>query len=67
MITRELDRARGGFGETWEEWLHPAVDRTAVDDETTRGEPLHDIGVAQSIAHVPAYSQGNNIIGEGMI
>ncbi len=55
------------FAEKWEEALNPAVDRTAVKDETSLGEPLHDISVAQSIAHVPADSQGDDIIGEGMM
>ena len=56
-----------GIAEKWKESLDPAVDRTAINDATTLGEPLHDVGVAQSIAHVPAYSQGDDIIGEGMI
>ncbi len=50
--------------EQGQEALHPTVNGAAIDGEATLGEPLDHIGVAQAVANVPAYSEGDDIIGE---
>ncbi len=41
--------------EQGQEALDPAVNGAAVNDEAALREPLHDIGVAQAVAHLPAH------------
>ena len=55
------------FPEEREEALDPAVDGAPLNRETPLGKPFDNVGVAQAIAHVPAHSQGDDIIGEGMM
>jgi hypothetical protein len=50
-----------------QEVLNSAIDRTAVNHEAALGEPFDDVGVAQTVANVPAHSQGDDIIREGMM
>ena len=50
-----------------QEALDPAIDGAAVNDETTLSKPLDDIGVTQAIPDVPAHSQGDHVVREGMV
>jgi hypothetical protein len=45
----------------------PAIDGTAVNHEASFGEPFDNVGVAQTVPNVPAYSESNAIIGETMM
>src|SRR6185503_1489802 len=51
--------------EQWQEALDPAVDRALVHQDAALGQPLADLRVAQSVADVPMYSQGDDVVGEG--
>jgi hypothetical protein len=57
----------GSFAEQREEALDPAIDGAAVHDEASLGKPLDDVGVAQSVANLPAHSQSDGIIGEALM
>ncbi len=50
--------------EQWEKVLDPALDRAALHHEAALGEPLHDIGLPQAIAHIPAHGERDQIIGK---
>ncbi len=57
----------GSSTEQREEALDPAIHGAAVHDEAALREPLDNVGIAQAVADVPAHSQGNDLIGEGMV
>ena len=56
-----------GILEQREKALDPTVNRAAINDEATFGEPLDDIGVAQAVLDIPANSQRDGIVGDMMI
>ncbi len=55
------------FAEQREKPLDPTIDGAPIKHETSLGEPLDNIGLAQPIAHVPAYSKGDDIIREAVV
>ena len=57
----------GSVAKQREEALDPSIDGAAVDGQTTLGEPLNDISVAQAVANVPADREGDDIIRETMM
>ncbi len=57
----------GSVSEERQKPLDPAIDGAAVNNKTTFCKPLHDIGIAQAVPDVPAYRQGNHIIGKAMV
>ena len=64
MSTSSFATERGcPLGQT----LDPAVHGAPVNHETTLGKPLDNVGLAQPIANIPAHSQGNHVIWEGMV
>ncbi len=66
LCTNRPPMRTSGLLESGQEALHPAINRTTVDDEAALGEPLHDVGVAQAIPELPADGQGDHIVREGM-
>src|SRR3712207_4097813 len=49
------------------EALDPAIDRAPIDHDAPFGEPLHDVGVAQTVADVPSDGKSDHLIGEAMV
>ena len=56
-----------GIPKQREEALDPPVDCAAISREATLGKSLHDIGVAQAIADIPADRKGDHVVREGMV
>ncbi len=57
----------GNFRKQREEPLNPTIDRPAVSDEASLGEPLDDVSIAQAIADVPAHGHRDHIIRESVV
>ncbi len=52
----------GGLLEQGEKTLPPAVHCPSINHEAAFSEPLHDVGIAEPVAHIPPHGHGDHLI-----
>ncbi len=57
----------GSFLKQGEQALDPPIDRAAIHDETTFGDPRDDIRLAQAVAHGVADGHGTHVVGNAVM